>query len=303
MLSKFLHNRERKFYKIGQILGFLRFYGGYIGKTRSKKSYINTISKSLNSDDKKKVAKILNAFWINHQKGFVELFISRKFNKENIDNYIKFEGLNILEKALSKKKGVVLAVPHFGNERLIHIGLALKGFPVTVITSKFENTTQLVRDIKLGAFIKIHPVGYPTDSPRWMYNTLKKNKILQISPPADEGPGGHKIKFLNHQILVSKTPARLAYNSGAALIPAFDFRNYDDTHTVVINPEIDFTSTSDKKKDIINITSKLMQKFEINIHKHPEQFYWMWLMIKNDEAQKFILKGENNEFLFRQSSF
>jgi lauroyl/myristoyl acyltransferase len=289
LLTKLFHNKPRFIYKIGNILGKIRFQGGYIGKTRSKKSYIKTIKIALNITDEKNSEKIIESFWINHQKGFLELFISRNFNKDNIDKHLKFEGLEILDNALKRKNGIVLAVPHFGNERFIHIGLAHKGYPVSVITSRFENTTNIVRDIKLGAFVNLHSVGYPDSSPRWMYQKLQENKILQISPPADEGPNGLKIEFLNFNILVSKTPARLALKTHAALIPAFAHRNKDDTHTIKIKPELTINPTDDKITDIRSITEALMKIFESNIIKHPEQFYWMWLMIKQDEAQKFIL--------------
>jgi len=289
IIANIVGYNEKWLYKIGHLLGTIRYHKGYIGKSRSKKSYIETILKALNIEDKKRAKKILKAFWINHQKGFIELFLSRKLNRKNIDESVKFEGLDILEKAMEKGKGVVLAVPHFGNERYIHIGLAIKGYPISVITSKFENATKLVRNIKLGAFINLHPVGFPDDPPRWMYNSLKKNRILQISPPANEGPAGERIEFLNHRIIVSKTPARLALNTGAALIPAFAHRNPDDSHTIVIKPEINITRTDDKKSDIRRITLELMRAFEKDIKGHPEQFYWMWLMIKKDEATKYKL--------------
>jgi Kdo2-lipid IVA lauroyltransferase/acyltransferase len=294
IIARSINYNSHYLYKIGNFLGLIRYNIGYVGSTRSKRNYIDAISIALNINDRKKAAKILESFWINHQKGFIELFLSQKYSKENIDKIINFKGIDNIDNALEKGKGVVLTVPHFGNERFIHIGLALKGYPVSVITSKFTQTSKIIRDIKLNAFLKLHGVGFPDDSPKWMYDSMYKNRILQITPPANEGPKGLKIHFLNHDLLVSKTPARLALKTGAVLIPAFAFRNRDDTHTIVFEKEIQIKNTGDKSKDIEKITSDFLNVFNAYIKQYPEQFYWMWLMIKRDEANKYI-RERNSE--------
>ncbi|MBI4831371.1 MAG: lipid A biosynthesis acyltransferase, partial [Candidatus Lindowbacteria bacterium] len=80
---------------------------------------------------------MLKTFWRSHQKNFLELFIMPRLNSQTISRLATFEGLDHLDYALRQGKGAILAVPHFGNERFLHVALALKGYPINVLSAKY----------------------------------------------------------------------------------------------------------------------------------------------------------------------
>ena len=59
---------------------------------------------------------------------------------ENIDEIVKIDGLEYLEDAYSKGKGVILATGHYGNWELLAAGIALRGYPVLSIARKQNNS-------------------------------------------------------------------------------------------------------------------------------------------------------------------
>lgn len=57
---------------------------------------------------------------------------------ENIDQFVRYEGLENLNKGLENGKGVILLHPHFGNEEYLMPAMGHKGFSVSQIASRWE---------------------------------------------------------------------------------------------------------------------------------------------------------------------
>ena len=195
-ISKAVLPNTKRLYALGSLLGNIRSRVGYVGKMRSRRWYLRYLREALPHLDECVRREILRKFWVDHEKSFLELFLIPTLEKENIDAFVQFDGLQILDDCLKAGKGVVLAAPHFGNSRLLHIALAIKGYPMNVISSRYEEASDTVREILLGPSLKWHKVGYPDASPRWMFNALRQNEILQISPTAFGASKGTSIKFL-----------------------------------------------------------------------------------------------------------
>ncbi|MBN1592554.1 MAG: hypothetical protein JW941_04820, partial [Candidatus Coatesbacteria bacterium] len=136
-----LPKRERLF-ALGTLLGCIRYRVGYIGRMRSKAVYLRYLREALPHLEERERRDVLRKFWIDHEKSFLELFLIPTLTRENIDGFVQFDGLDVLDGALAKGKGVVLAVPHFGNSRLAHIALAIKGYPMNVISSRYEEASE-----------------------------------------------------------------------------------------------------------------------------------------------------------------
>lgn len=282
-----LPNKAR-LYRLGSILGRIRYRVGYVGKMRTKRWYLRYLREALpqlTEDDRR---EILKRFWIDHEKSFLELFIASTLTKDNLSEFVEFQGLEILDECLEAGKGVVLSAPHFGNSRLLHISLAVKGYQMNVISSRYEEASERVRNIILEPSLKWHNVGYPDMSPRWMFDALKRNEILQISPTAFGASKGCWTRFLGGRVLVSSSPVRLALSTGAALVPAFMFRLDDDRHRVEICPPLSIEHADDKQQTIDENTRRLIEVVERYTAKYPEQFYWMWFVIRRQQAEGLV---------------
>ena len=121
-----------------------------------------------------------------------------------------------MDKSLVEGKGIVLAVPHIGNERFLHIALALMGYTISVVSSKYEDMSKAARDARLDASKGFHHVGFLSDSPRWMIKTLKEGNILQIATTAFGGPKGIKVDVLGAAALGCNRTCQVGYSNRRA---------------------------------------------------------------------------------------
>jgi len=228
---------------------------------------------------------ILRAFWDNHQKCFLELFLIERMTAANVSAFVSFDGLENLDRALARGRGAILAPPHFGNERLIHIALALKGYPLTLMTSAYDDAPANLRRARLEPARKLHELVFPYDNPRKLYRALSRNRVVQFSPTAAAGTSGIWGDYFGHRLSVNATPARLALRTGAPLLPAFIYRLPDDRHRLVIERPLEPPAATDKEAAHA-LTEKLLAVIQRRVREAPEQFYWMWLVIRAQEADE-----------------
>jgi len=287
-IAKAILPNTKRLFAFGNLLGRMRYHVGYVGKMRSKRWYLRYLREALPHLTEAERRETLKKFWIGHEKSFLELFIMPTLSKENIDAFVQFDGLGILDECLKAGRGVVLAVPHFGDSRLLHIALAIKGYPMNVISSRYDEASARVREILLGPALKWHKVGYPDMSPRWMFSALKNNEILQISPTAFGASKGCWFDFLGGRTLASSSPARLAISTGAPLVPAFIFRLEDDQHRIEIRPPLEIEHFADRQQTIDAASVKLMRIVEEYAIQYPDQFYWMWFVIRRQQATGLV---------------
>ncbi len=281
-------NSRIAFRMIGLILGRMRYWIGYVGHDRSRKVYLSHIRTALVNRNENEIRRILKQFWCNHQKCLLELFLLLRINKKNLAKLVEFRGLEHLDQALEARRGVILAVPHFGNERFLHIALASRGYPMNVLSAKYEDIPRVLSKLRLRTSSRFHNIGTVGDDLRWMFQCLEKNEILQIAPTGEPGKKGVRVKLLGQDVLFASGPARLALRAGAPFLPAFITRTPDDTHIVEILAPICFSPDGKPGANVTDVTRVFARTLEDRVHRVPEQFNWTWWVIRRQEAEESI---------------
>ena len=271
-------------YALAEILGSLRTRIGYVGAGWSKGKYLRTIRTVFPEIDDSQAEVLLKAYWVNHQKRFVELFLIEKLNPHNLDCLVEFEGLEYLDRALERGRGVIFPVPHIGNERLHHIALAVKGYPMAVISSQYEDHGSFARKVKLGASLRFHDVGYSGDG-LWLLKMLKENRILQIASDAEAGSNGVIVNFLGQQVLLPTGWARLAIKTEAVVFPSALLRQKDNRHKLVILPAYEVCVNGDRNERLKENVQRYMDIVSQFFLERPDQIDWMNLTVRLDETQ------------------
>ncbi|MCX6639809.1 MAG: lysophospholipid acyltransferase family protein [bacterium] len=272
-------------YALAKALGRLRTRFGYVGAGWSRERYLKTIKAVFPQISRTDAEALLKAYWVNHQQKFIELFLAQELTAQNVGQLVKFQGLEHLDIALQRGNGVILPVPHIGNERLHHIALALKGYSVAVISSKYEDHGSFARKIKIDASARIHEVGHPGDVP-WLLRTLKSNQILQVASDAEADAGAVMIKFLGMDLLLPTGWVRLAMSTGAAIFPSALLRGLDNRHTLQIMPEFKLEQTGNKSMDLQNNVQRYMDTVSQFFYDRPDQIDWMSLSVRIEETKR-----------------
>ena len=217
-----------------------------------------------------------NAFHL--VKNVCELFRGMNLSKDQIDRLFKIEGKENLDRALAKGKGIIGLSAHIGNFMMISIKMNRKGYSFGYIARDIlgERVAKLLADMRrrMGAYTI--PAFPPHACTHRCIDWLRKNSILFLQFDRIPVKGGVVIDFFGHPAATMPGPITLARRTGAAIVPMFIVRQRDNTHKIVIEPEVELEKTGDKEKDLLTNAQKLTKIVENAILRYPEDYFWIF---------------------------
>jgi KDO2-lipid IV(A) lauroyltransferase len=199
--------------------------------------------------------------------GAVELFLAGKIRK-NYREHFQLTGSEHLSKALSKNKGVVLAISHLGSWEYLSFLAPLATVKGMAIVKSIKNPrlTRIVNAMRKK--IGVVPVR-KENSIRTALRALRENYCLAILIDQWAGPQGIWTNFFGHPTSTTSIPARLSLHSGAPILPCFCMRTGVGRYQIQIFPKIEAEDGTEE-----SITQNLSYLLEDQIRKCPEQWIW-----------------------------
>jgi KDO2-lipid IV(A) lauroyltransferase len=210
-------------------------------------------------------------------KGAVELLYSCSPFLHKIFERVRVIGNEHLEAALKKQKGVIAFSSHLGNFTLLGRRLEKDGHPFHTLRKdpKGPLLTRFYRNLEKmygGRFIYVEPWK---ECLRTMMSRLRDNDIVCFIPDENKRHGGVKVVFFGQKASTAIGPAVLALRTGAPIVPVFIIRESDDTHTIMIEPEMVYEQSGDFDRDIYTITSTFTRIIESYVRRYPSQWPWI----------------------------
>jgi len=282
--------------RLAKPLGMIRRRIGYIGRNRSPKRYLDAIQEASPGTSRSDADGILSEFWLNHQRKFLSLFLVPRLMPDNIQDWVEFRGLEHLDEALKAGKGALLPYPHFGDERIHHISIALRGYPLSVVSSDYADYASASRAAKLDPVRKIHPVGFRGDSPRWMIQWLRKNGILQIASTAESGTKGIWVRVLGKELYLPSGWIRLAALTGARIVPSLIRHRSGDRHLLQMYAPFVIPSSVKSSEEMIEVARRFFDILEPEFRRYPGEIDWMTWLARCDESDRIShpIPGSDN---------
>lgn len=198
----------------------------------------------------------------------VKIFYGR--GKRIIDG-VRFKGLENLEKARNKGKGIIYITGHCGNWELLALTASMKLNPLAVVARKLNNPylNNLIERIRSRYGNK---VIYKKGALKEIIKVLRGNGSVGILMDQAVLPQeGIVVNFLGRPAWTTKMPALLAEKTGSSILPAFVKRE-GKGHVITIYPEVMLISN---KKGIEENIRRLNLFIEDYIKENPEQ--WLWI--------------------------
>ena len=244
-----------------------KLFGPYF---RNKDKIINNLKQSnIGSNDSER-EQIIKKMWGNYGRILSEYPYLKKFKKNNLNNYIKIEGLEHLKEIKENKKKVVFISGHFNNFELMAMQIENSGINVAAIYRPLNNfflnkTMEKIRikdickkQIKKGKagtreLIKLFTEGYSV--------------ALMIDQRVSEGI---PVKFFNKTALTTTIPAQLVKKYNCEVVPIYIERFNKNYFKMNIEKPLIFK----KDSSLDDITLKLNEKLELMILKNPDQWIW-----------------------------
>jgi KDO2-lipid IV(A) lauroyltransferase len=254
----------------GKILAFVVFY--FIP---FRKELVSTnISLSFPEKSKKEVNKIAKSTYETFAKVFIDMFFISKMPDEDIQKMLIYDD-NIIKKALSKGKGLVLLSAHFGNWELSALAFAKK-YPVALIVAKQSNdfVDTMIESFRSKEGFNV--LNFRRDdkmSFRQIIKVLRKNQILAILGDQDAGHKGIFLPFMGRLASTPRGPAFFALRGGSPIITAFGICQKDGSMKMKLE-ELQIPNSGDEEKDMEIINSIYNKRLEEVIRDNPDQWFW-----------------------------
>jgi len=209
-------------------------------------------------------------------------------NQSNIDQLIRFEGIEILDHTYKNGKGTFLITGHIGCWELMGAAVALKGYPLYVIGKPVYDPRLdkiIIRNRELSGTKNIAR----GNSLIQILKALRSNAMIGILIDQDTNVEGVFVDFFGKPAYTPVGPIALALKTGSFVVPMAVQLMDDFKHRVLIKEPIKLTRTGDKKQDLIINTQKLSDFLEETIRLYPSQWVWMherWRTRPEDKLKK-----------------
>jgi len=193
-----------------------------------------------------------------------------RLTRQNIGQWIRYDGYEHFESALERGKGVLFATAHLGNWELSAFAHALMSAPMHVVVRPLDNP-------RIDALVEArrsasgnHLLG-KKDFARSILQALKSNEAVGILIDQNSSlEDGVFVDFFGLSACAGAGFAKIAARSGAAVIPGFALWSEPERKYILrFYPPIPLVG------DVAQDTQALHTQLERVIRQYPDQ--WLWI--------------------------
>jgi KDO2-lipid IV(A) lauroyltransferase len=256
--------------KIGQALGLLL----YIVWGSRRRIAIENIERSALSADVNARQLAMQSF-MHLGRTFTEMVRIFFGSGADIVNSVQVAGLEHLERAAAKGKGVLVITGHCGNWELFAQGYGTKVENGAMVVRRQNNEylNKIIEKVRIKSGNKvIYKAGALKNILRHLREKGSAGILIDQAVIPTEGV---LIEFLGRKAWTTKTPALIARKTGAPILPAFIHRAASGEHVLTICPEVPLSDNPDIEMAVLLDTQRLTSFVEEYVRLYPGQ--WLWL--------------------------
>ncbi|MGE5280554.1 MAG: lysophospholipid acyltransferase family protein [Deltaproteobacteria bacterium] len=237
---------------------------------RDRRAVLGNLRRILPDAPEKEIIAKGKEVFVNFGRYLYEFFRLKYLRREQQDRYLTIKGLEHVDEALRKGRGVVTVAAHMGNWELGGVFMALLGYPMVAVAlpHKHRRVNDLFNRQRQRIGVTVVPsMGVAL---RRIYQALKSNAIVALVGDRDFAHTGVRMPFLGATKVIPRGPAVLSLRTGAPLIMGFVVRQPDNTFL------LEFTPLPDTPQDEASIMAAYTRALEEQIRRYPTQ----WLMFR-----------------------
>jgi len=214
-------------------------------------------------------------FFVNSGKNVADIVrFKRKFHSEILPQ-IECEGIEHLDSAYQRGKGVIAVTGHIGNFELMAAFVASRGYKTAVIGRELHDPRLNNLLVANRSAMNLTNVS-TTDPPIRLMRLLRDGYVVGVLIDIDS----HRIRnvpipFFGHPANTPIGQTMLGLRSGAAFVPGFCVRLPENRYRAFFHPEITSPHPSDSEAAVVDITTRCSKALEGVVDIYRDQ--WIWL--------------------------
>ena len=195
------------------------------------------------------------------------------------------EGLEHLERAYGQGKGVILALPHSGNWDMAGMWLVQNYGTFATVAERLKPESLFDAFVRYRESLgfEVLPLTGGREAPyERLREVLESGGIVCLMGERDLTSSGVPVMFFGEETTMPAGPAKLAIDTGAALLPVhswFEGTDRDPAWGLKAESPIEVT-------DVAETTQRLADRFAANIAEHPADWHMLQPMWPVDKPKR-----------------
>ena len=221
-------------------------------------------------------SRILRASFQNLGRLLGEFSHLKRARPETLRQFITCEGLENLEAAQARGRGVILFTGHLGAWELSSFALSAFGYPMSFLVRRIDNPHVEALAERTRTRFGNRSIDKKAAA-RPMLRILREGGTLGLLVDLNTLPHeGVFVDFFGIPASTTASLATLALHTDAAVLPVFVPWDEERGRFVLrIDPPLEIESTGDKERDIQKLTAQFTSVIEHYVRRFPEQ--WLWI--------------------------
>ncbi|MCP4747099.1 MAG: lysophospholipid acyltransferase family protein [Desulfobacteraceae bacterium] len=204
-----------------------------------------------------------------------EIGWSLSLTERQFHNYFRLHNVCAYRQAITKGRGALILVAHFGNWELLPIVAHMAAMPVRIVyrpmDAPFVDRFFKKNRSRFGGV----PIPTRKGAMHKIYKALRKgNPVGLLMDQNVDWYDGVFVDFFNRRACTNTGMAVLALKSRAPVVPLFLIRK-GRKFDAVFGPELPLIQTGDKIKDIEENTRQYNRVIENYARNYPDQWFWV----------------------------
>lgn len=190
-----------------------------------------------------------------------------------VRRFVIAEGMEHLEEAKARGKGLVVALPHVGSWEWGGSYLDSLGMGMTAVAELLDppELFEWFKQKRESIGIKVQPLDEHAGTV--LVTTLREGGVAGLLCDRDLQDNGVEVTFFGERVTLPGGPATLALRTGATLVAAACYSGPGKDHHAVVTAPIDAQRSGRLREDVTRVTQLVAIELEGLIRRAPEQWH------------------------------
>lgn len=217
--------------------------------------------------DDPRVARVARRAFQNYGRMLMDFLLLGSLSPAELGRRMSYDGREHLDEALSRGRGVIMAVPHMGSWDMAGSYAASLGYRVWAVAERFPgslNDAVVATRERFG----LRVVSLGRAAVRTIGEALQSNGVVALVCDLEQGPGV-PVRFFGRRAIVPGGPAAFALKNGAAMITAAPYATGRGRYHVHLDAPLEWPAGEAKE----GLMQRVISRFEDFIKERPDQWY------------------------------